>query len=186
MRLRDMQRALGVVLRQRDATQVTNDPELAAYLASVATSGRVEILTHIIRSWCAYDIARACPLTAIALRARGRLEQTLDALIREPVPSPFIERLADSVLARLGGHDDPLVASVAQFERAYLAVRRGSDQRFSVWWDREPLAALAQILRGSQIGDGETGVAYLMTLSRDLPNMFEITPRTTAGLEASH
>jgi hypothetical protein len=181
-----MQRALGALLRQPDAEHVNEDPELAAYLASVASSGRIEILTHVIRAWRAYDIARTCPLTAAALRACGRWEQTLEALVAEPLPSPFIERLAASVLARLVGHDDPFVSSVAQFERAYLAVRQGSDERFSVLWDREPLSALAQILMGSQMGHGETTVAYRMTLSRDLPNMFDVTPLPTSELETSH
>ena len=186
MRLRELQLALRDILREPNSSPTTDDPELAAYLESVASSGRMEILTHIIRAWRAYDVGRVCPLTAIALRARGLWEQALSSLIADPAPSAFIDEFAEQVLTRLAAHDDPLVASVARFERAYSAARRGSTERFVVWWDREPIATLAQLLTESPTFDAVATGAYMMTVSRQLPHLFDVVSDSANGLKASH
>lgn len=176
MRLNDLQQALRDVLRQPDVPPNTNDPELAEYLASVVNSGRVSILTHVISSWRVYDLARACPLTVAALRARGGWQDALTTFQREPA-APFVERLAARFLDTLADHGDPLVASVARFERAYLAVTHGSDECFTVWWDREPTALLAALLSGAPIDESEGTGTYLTRVAQALPAYFEVVPR---------
>ena len=174
MRLGDLQRALRDVLRDPDASPNSNDPELAAYLASVASSGRVAILTHVVRSWRVYDLERACPLTTAALRARGVWQEALASFQRQPA-APFVERLAARFLETLADHADPLVASVARFERAYLAITLGSDERFTVWWDREPTAVFATLLTGQPIDEPECTECYVTTLARSFPARFEVS-----------
>jgi hypothetical protein len=174
IRLAEMQRALRDILRSPDVSPSADDPELSAYLDEVNKSGRVQVLTHIMQSWRVYDLERACPLTAAALHSRGYWESTLEYFNVE-AHSPFVERLAGRFLDVASEHVDPLVASVARFERAYGAVVRGSEERFVVRWDREPAEVLTRLVTRMPLDDLHTGGTYLTNLARDLPNLFEIS-----------
>ena len=173
MRLAEMQRALRDVLRKSGPPPSSDDPELSTYLREVTSSGRVEILTQIMQSWRTYDVKRACPLTAAALQARGSWESTLEYFNAEP-HSPFVERLADRFLDVASEHVDPLVASVARFERAYLAALRGTGERFVVRWDRDPAAVLSRLAMSMPLDDLDADSTYLTIVGRDLPDLFEI------------
>ena len=188
MRLRDMQRALRDAIREpnaalpaRDASPASADAELAAYMATVVDSPRLAILNHVIRSWREFDLARACPLTTAALRARGLWQEALDSPVIRSADSAFIERLADRFLDANAAHADALVASVARFEAAYLAVRRGSDERFTVKWDREPMTALTQLMAGEPVDDPAQREEYLTIVARDLPGQLQVIRHTPVG-----
>jgi hypothetical protein len=186
MDLGELQRALRDTLRRPEEVPSTDDPELAAYLASVSGSGRAKILVHVIHAWRAYDVERSCPLTTAALRASGWWEQALTQFdVGQPV-SPFIDRLAPQFLEALIDHSDSLVATVARFERAILAVRRGSEERFMVWWDREPTSALAQLLTGEAVAEAERSGSYLTIVASDQPMLFTVVSHAPTTLEASH
>lgn len=174
MRLAEMQLALRDVLRKSGPRPSSDDPELSTYLREVTTSGRVEILTQIMQSWRLYDVKRACPLTAAALQARGSWESTLEQFNAES-HSPFVEQLASRFLDIASEHMDPLIASVARFERAYLAALRGSGERFVVRWNRDPAAVLSRLAMSMPLDDLDANSTYLTIVGRDLPNLFEIT-----------
>ena len=181
MRLHEMQRALRDVIREPNASHAAGDGELAAYVATVVESPRLAVLDHVIRSWREFDLARACPLTTAALRARGLWQAALDSSVVRSADSAFIERLADRFLEAQAAHPDSLVASVAGFEAAYLAVRRGSDARFTVRWDRDPMTVLGQLMAGDTVDDGVKRDGYLMVVARDLPGHLEVIRQTSNG-----
>jgi len=183
MALGELQRAMRDIIRQPNAAVASGDPEIARYLRRVVDSGRLEVLTHVIRSWREFDLARACPLTTAALRARGLWQAALDSSGVESAGSAFVERLADRFLEIESENRDSLVATVARFEAAYLAVRRGSNERFVVSWDREPTTVLGQLAAGDPLGeaggaDGSDG--YLTIVARELPGYVEVIPQATA------
>ena len=172
MRLAELQRSLRDVLQQRDPTVTSGDPDLVAYLGKVASSGRLEILKYVIGSWRAYDLERTCPLTAAALKQSASWEEALADFSGES-RSPFVEVLADGFLDAVSKHSDPLVASIARFERACRMALRGSNERFLIEWDRAPETLLARLVSGMTVDDLPRDRTYLMAVSRDIPNLFE-------------
>lgn len=181
MRLHDLQRALRDVIREPNAALALGDGDLAAYMATVVDSPRLAVLNHVIRSWRKFDVARACPLTTAALRARGLWEEALDGPEARSADSAFIERVADRFLEAQATHSDSLVASVARFEAAYLAVRRGSDERFTLAWDHDPMTVLGRLMAGDTVDEAEHPDVYLMVVARDLPGHFQVIGHTSDG-----
>lgn len=176
MRLRELQLGLRQVLRHQHALNAVNDPVLSEYLDAASTSSRATLVRQIIASWRAFDVGRVCPLTSLALRACGGWEEAIAASLGEPTPSRFLERIGEQFLGIAARNADPVVASIAQFERAYAAVRRGSHERFVVYWDSDPFLIIEELLGGSarRPSTPVPGITYRMTISGDIPNMISV------------
>jgi hypothetical protein len=101
----------------------------------------------------------------------------LDSSGVESAGSAFVERLADRFLEIDSENRDSQVATVARFEAAYLAVRRGSDERFVVSWDREPATVLGQLAAGDPLGEADGTDRYLTIVARELPGYVEVIPQ---------
>jgi hypothetical protein len=119
--LHDHQRAMRDLLRGRRGA---DDP----YVAAAAASAGLEVMRDIVRGWRRLRLDRHCRLTAAMLKRTRRYAGVLHELERGPV-SPYIEAAAESFLDAARACGDPLVASVAEFERALL--RGGAERRTS-------------------------------------------------------
>ena len=145
-----------------------------AYIQRVAQSKDLEEARRNIFLWRIYVLERTCVLTFTLLKRRNLLEQTLSAFITGHNISPFRETQAPAFLEALSGHDDSLIASVAQFELALMKVRQGDPGSYAVPWNVEPHAILNSLARDIPLEDEPPDGSYQILVSRDLPYRFQI------------
>ncbi|HUP60280.1 MAG TPA: DUF692 family protein [Thermoanaerobaculia bacterium] len=138
--LREHQRAMRDLIRRG---VVADDP----YIASAAKSVGLEVTRDTIRGWLRFRLDRNCRLTSAILRRRGTYEPVFASVERAAV-SPFIEELSNNFLDAAAACGDPLVTSVASFERALL---RGERDETTVSWPCDPYAVLGALLQGDEI-----------------------------------
>ena len=141
-----------------------------AYIDKVATSKGLHVLRDIVASWEAYDVRRACPLTAIALSLTGRLEEAVRRVSFE-ASSAYLESRALLFLNEVSLDRDALIAAVARFERALMAVRRGDPHRHVVEWDRDPTVIVNGLLEGRWLADQAQRGRYRTIVAADLPEL---------------
>lgn len=164
-------------------------PDDDAYFHRVSQSKDLEEARGNIFLWRVWVLERTCVLTFTLLKQRNLLKQELDAFISQHNISPFRETQGPDFLEALSSHNDPLVASVAQFEAALLKVKQGDPDSYVVRWTVEPHTILNNLARNipideESIPDGD----YQIRISRDLPFLFEIDrcpPIYAASLEGS-
>jgi hypothetical protein len=73
----------------------------------------------------------------------------------------------------MGEDRDRRVAALARFERALLRIQRGDDEVYTVDWDRNPYAILAQVLdRQPATAVEERPGLYRTVISREFPDRF--------------
>jgi hypothetical protein len=162
---------LELIKRRRMATDV-DDP----YLQLVDGSDQLALVQEITEWWRALVLEESAPLTAALLKQRGLFDEAVLAAARSSDVNPFRGRQADAFLLGLRGHRDPLVAAVASFERALLAVRlHGSTDRFEVIWPRSPYEVLESLLSGTQLDERLDG-PYRMEVADDIPGGFRVEP----------
>ena len=136
MELADHQRAMRDLLR---GTAVADDP----YVRAAAASTGIEVLRDIVRTWRRYRLDRQCRLTTAMLKRRGGYDEAL-----EHASSPYIEAAAGEFLDAAASCADPLVVSVAAFERAML---RNEAAETSVDWPCDPYPILGALLAGTEL-----------------------------------
>jgi hypothetical protein len=164
-----LQRELGRLITSGGGAPDDADP----YLRVVAASPRLAILREIVGWWRFYDVRRACPLTAALLERLGRFDEAVFDFVRDRTLSPFVEELAASFLDAMGEDRDRRVAALARFERALLRIQRGDDEVYTVDWDRNPYAILAQVLdRQPATAVEERPGLYRTVISREFPDRF--------------
>jgi hypothetical protein len=167
------QRTLLELLRSGISIDANDDP----YLHHVAHSPDLQEGRRNIFLWRVFVLERTAVLTVALLRQRHLFEATLNDFIAGHNISPFRETQGPDFLETLCTHPDPLVASVAQFERALLKVNNGDSASYVVDWKVEPHGVLHCLARGLPL-DGELGEGdYRILISRDLPRKFEIVSR---------
>lgn len=114
--------------------------------------------------------------TTALLKQRGLFKAAVSTATRSPDVSPFRERQTDAFLRGLCRHPDPLVAAVAGFERALLAVRlHGATGRFELAWPRDPYEVLHSLLTGTPVDD-RSERPYLVEIGDDIPGGFRVEP----------
>lgn len=146
----------------------------APYFHRVAFSPDLQEARGNVYLWRVYVLERTCVLTMALLRQRGLLEPALQAFIRRRNISPFRESQPLAFLAFLGGHADPLVVSVSQFELALMKVREGDPGRHIVDWSYDPAPILHALAQGLAPPAPLVPVLHRTVVAGGLPHLFEI------------
>lgn len=145
------------------------------YFHKVSQSRNLQEARGNIFLWRVYVLERACVLTFTLLKQRNLLKQELDAFIRQYNISPFRETQPPDFLEALNSHDDPLIASVAQFELALWKVRQGDPRSFKVSWSVEPHTILNNLAKNIPIDEESVPKGdYQIRISRELPFLFQL------------
>lgn len=150
-------------------------PDDDAYFHKVSQSKDLEEARGNIFLWRVYVLERACVLTFTLLKQRNLLERELDAFIRQHNISPFRETQPPDFLEALSSNDDPLIASVAQFELALWKVKQGDPGSYTVSWSVEPHTILYNLAKNlpvdvESLSEGD----YQILISQEIPSLFEI------------
>jgi hypothetical protein len=144
------------------------------YIQRVAGSKDLKEARRNILMWRFYVLERTAVLTVTLLQQRSLLTEMLNAFIAQSNISPFRETQAPAFLEMMSRHPDPLVASVAQFELAFLKVREGASGPYVVRWAVEPHSVLDCLARNKPLpGDVPAGT-YQTLIRRDFPGYFQI------------
>ena len=150
-------------------------PDDDSYFHKVSQSRDLEEARGNILLWRVYVLERACVLTFTLLKQRNLLKQALDAFITQYNISPFRETQPPDFLEGLSGHDDSLVACVAQFELSLWKVRQGDPASYTVSWSVEPHTILNNLAKGIPVDEENVPRGdYQILISRDLPLLFQI------------
>jgi hypothetical protein len=160
MTLAETQRALAALVRG-DAVPTSNDP----YFAAVAASQGLVVTRDVITRWRDLLIREQCPLTAALLLRLARHAALLARLGQGEVPL-FADELACAFLELLRDDDDPLVAAVAGYERALLALGAGTAGPYEITWPCDPAETIARLERGVDLDGVEQG-EFIVTLAAD-------------------
>jgi uncharacterized protein (UPF0276 family) len=149
------------------------------YIAMAAASTGLEVTRDTIRGWRRFRLDRHCRLTAALLRSRNRYDDVL-ASLDQSAASPYIEELADAFFNAALHCGDPLVASVAAFERALL---REDDAESVIEWPCDPYPLLIVLLQGQSIAD-PPAAPHRTVVSRAIAGRFRVERGARAGGEA--
>jgi hypothetical protein len=150
-------------------------PDEDAYFHNVSQSKDLQEARGNIFLWRVYVLERACVLTFALLKQRNLLEQELEAFIRQHNISPFRETQPPDFLEALTSHDDPLIASVAQFELSLWKVKQGDSGSYTVDWSIEPHTILYNLAKNLPIDEESAPEGdYQILISGEIPSLFEI------------
>ena len=150
------------------------------YLRGVAGTREIAVVREIAVWWRVFQLEAQCPFTARLLKRRGCFQELVASHFNNNFTSPFVEELSRGFVLSLRFHDDPLIASVAQFEYAWLEVRDCSARVFEVLWDRHPDLVFHALDNGSNLPEPETGCFYCMEVAQDVPGMIACKRHTYA------
>jgi hypothetical protein len=162
--LAQMQRGLLSLLKGRAV-----DAFADAYLHGVSRSSELALAREIAVWWRAFGLETYCVLTSRLLHRMGIFDQLVEAFFCECRTSPFIEQLSQEFLDWLSGHQNPLVASMARFERALIRAKRGNPGVCELEWNRNPEWLFRAILEGTELPPVEGDRVYRTTVSANLP-----------------
>lgn len=162
----------GLLKRQRHLAalvlgQVPDDAD--GWTRAVAESTGMRVTRSIVASWRDLLIRQICPLSVSLLVRKGRLESELSALSSRPA-SAWIDELALVFLSRLAADPDPLVAAIAAFECAALAVRQGVVERVTVIWPCDPEELIRRLADGSPLDGIPIGEFEIVVASAGITN----------------
>jgi len=154
------------------------------YLQEVARSRGIVVVREIAVWWRAFQIGAQCPLVSRVLKQYGSFDSTIEHYFASHRTSPFVEELTDHFLAFLCGHSDRFLRTIAEFERALLRARAGSEVTCHIYFDRNPDLAFAGLGRAGTIPSPDSEFRYHMIVDRNLPGMFRCTREAIADPEA--
>jgi hypothetical protein len=143
------------------------------YLREVAGSAGLRVVREIVARWEAFDIRRACPLTAAALDHEGRFDELIGA-VPFGSSSAFAESRSALFLEEVATREGGLVGRIARFELALLAVRRGDPGPHTTEWDRDPAPVIEGLLQGRWLAGEAARGRYRVVVSSDLPGLVSI------------
>ncbi len=143
------------------------------YLRAVSSSDGLRVLREIVAHWEAYDVRRACPLTATALERSGRFEEAVGA-VRFEASSSFLDERVTVFLDGVADAEGGVIASVARFEQALVDVRRGEPGRHVIEWDRDPAVVVNGLLEGRWLADEAEPGRYRTIVDPALPELVSI------------
>jgi uncharacterized protein (UPF0276 family) len=162
--LAELQRAMRDLIH---GDVVADDP----YIAAAARSAGLAVTRDTIRGWLRFRLDRNCRLTSAILRRRDVYDEVLSST-EHGTSSPFIEELTAVFLNAACERGDPLVRSVASFERALL---RDDDAEERVDWPCDPYEILGALLQGNDIPD-LPAAPYQTIVSKRIDGLFRVTP----------
>ena len=169
MRLELYQRGLLDLVKKRGVA--SENP----YLRRVAESRALVIVREIAVWWRVFQIEAQCHFTSRLLKHLHCFHEVVTSYFDSNRTSPFVEELSRDFLSSLSTHDLQLIRTIAQFEYALLEVRAGCAEAFEIVWDRHPDAVFHALDNGSELPPPETGCAYRMRITRELPGMVACT-----------
>jgi hypothetical protein len=164
-RLELYQRGLLDLLKSRGS--MPEDP----YLHRVAESNELKMLREIAVWWRTFQIEAQCRFTSRMLKRLHCFHEEVISYFTANRTSPFVEELSRDFLSWLRSHDNLLVRTVAEFERALLEVRAGCAERFEILWDRHPDLVFRALENGDEFPTPEPEYVYRMVIARELPAM---------------
>jgi len=132
------------------------------------------LIREIAEWWRSLCIERYCPLTSSLLKRRGLFEDAVRAFMREHRVSAYIEVLGTDFLAVTGRAPEPLLAALAQFELALIAVKRGDNREYRIAWPQDPSAVLDALLQEDELPADSIPSEYLTLVSGELPGLFAV------------
>ena len=147
------------------------------YLRRVADSRELAMLRDIAMWWRVFQLEAQCRLTARLLRRMGCFDESALSYFNGNNTSPFVEELSRDFLRYLFNHPDPLVRSTSHFEYALSQVLGSSAESFEILWDRNPDSVFLSLDRGTELPPPEVEYAYLMLVSRSIPDRISCTRR---------
>ena len=152
--------------------QATNDDD--SYIQAVAQSKHLEVMHEIVVFWRSLGVERYCVLTASLLKQRGIFDKNIETLIKTQAVSPFIEKLGRTFVEMMSQNEDDLIASVAQFESAFIKVKHGDHNQYIIDWYYEPYAVLTSLIRNLPLEQNLIKGSYRTVVSAQLPHSFEV------------
>jgi hypothetical protein len=161
MTLAELQRAMRDLIRGH---RIADDP----YVVAASESVGLQVTRDTILGWQRFRLSRNCRLTAALLRTRGTYEAVVEAV---NCNSPYIEELSSAFLHAACAQGDPLIASVASFERALL---RNEDAEETIAWPCDPYAVLGALLQGAEVPE-VAKQPHQTVVSRRIPGLFRVT-----------
>jgi hypothetical protein len=159
--LAELQRAMRDLIR---GEQVADDP----YIREASECVGLQVTRDTIRGWQQFRLTRNCRLTTAILRACGTFDEVLRSI---DCNSPYIEELSRAFLRRSCEHGDPLVASVASFERALL---REDDGEETIAWPCNTYEVLGALLQGGEVRQ-LAAAPHQTIVSKRIPGLFRVT-----------
>ncbi|HEY2828874.1 MAG TPA: DUF692 family protein [Thermoanaerobaculia bacterium] len=161
MTLAEQQRAMRDLIR---GTGIADDP----YIVAASESVGLQVTRDTIRGWQRFRLSRNCRLTTALLRTRGTYEEILGST---ECNSPYIEELSSAFLRAACAYGDPLLASVASFERALL---RADDAEETIAWPCDPYTILGALLQGAEILE-VAEQPHQTIVSKRIPGLFRVS-----------
>lgn len=171
--LAERQRRLLALLKMRETAEAQVDPRLK----EVALSRGLKALQEIDYFWKEYSIVSRCPFTAGLMRTEGVLREAVTGLIREERVSPFIEEMACQFLERASNNANPLIATVARFERALTATAEGDPAEHRIEWEQDPYYVLSSLLNHQTIDPTASRGHFVTVVSAQFEERFRVAER---------
>ncbi|WP_158708339.1 hypothetical protein [Streptomyces sp. NRRL S-455] len=173
MNLEKLQVGLLALLKSREQEPQNDHP----YFHQVNSSGRLSALQEISGWWRIFAIEKTCILTSTLLKRRGTFDEVAGRFASRPDVTPYYQQQAAVFLADMGCHSDPLIAAVASFEAALLAIKAGDmTGPVTIEWQHAPYAVLKSLLLGAPLDEAKIRGAYRMVVSRETPELFYVQP----------
>lgn len=142
----ELQRGLRDLIFDREVTTGS------AYLRSVAGAPELKLIREIRVFWQLLNLERFCPLSGQLLKRLGAYESMVDAYAAHDAVPQYRQELGPHFLAFLAGHgQEPLIRSVAGFELALLAAKRGEPGERAIGWPAHPYEVLGALLSGGDL-----------------------------------
>jgi len=161
--LETQQRGLLAIIKNRP---VNTKADL--WLELIAGSREAAMVSEIALWWRRFQIESQCRYTSRLLKRLEIYELEVKKYFESNSTSPYIEQLSTGFLRALTTHADPLVASVAKFELACLAVNE-SVKRSRIVWDRNPETTIRALDQLTELPPAEADHFYSMELGMDIP-----------------
>ncbi|GAA1249340.1 hypothetical protein GCM10009665_45200 [Kitasatospora nipponensis] len=178
MNLAELQAGLLALLKSREQDPRHDHP----YFRQIASSGRLSVLREISAWWRGLAIEETCVLTSTLLKRRGTFGQVAGRFADRPDATPHHQEQAAVFLAEMARHGDPLVAAVARFEGALLAVVSGeATGPVTIPWQHAPYAVLEGLLLGAPLDEERIHGAYRVVVGPEIPGLFRVEPVAAGG-----
>lgn len=173
--LESLQRSLAQLVRTGTVTERPAEPVTADYLQVVAGATGLRVMREVVHEWRLLLLRQGCPLTTGALIGEGAFVAAVGQFMREESLDPLAQSLASGFLVWAAKRRDDDIGSLAQFEHALIAVRRGtSSASVVVTWKCQPMDAIAAALHARPMPKPHPSAIYTTEIAEHLPGSFTV------------
>ena len=142
--------------------------EMKTMRPAVHGNVRLPDLRAAIARWA---VQRACIHTVRLMTRLGLLGQAVAEFRARYEASPSWVVVGRQFLAKMSGHANPLVASMAHFEAMLRRVRDGSAGRYGIEWDRNPNHVFKALEEGAELPPSEGMPCYFVEVGTEIPGL---------------